>query len=147
MMDRTSRRSGELFRSGYRCAESVLLSVAESKNLHSDIIPRISTGFCGGISRTCGLCGAVSGAIMAISLFYGRRSPEEPMEQCYVPVRKMIGRFEQRFGSTNCRELTGLDLGTEEGRKKFFSDGWFDRCATFTEEAAGMALSIIEEKS
>ncbi len=121
--------------------------MAESKNIHSEILPKISTGFCGGLARTGGLCGAVSGAVMAISLFYGRRSPDEPMEQCYVPVRKMIERFEQKFGSANCRELTGLDLGTEEGRKKFRSDGWIDRCANFTEAAAGMALFIIEEKS
>jgi hypothetical protein len=42
--------------------------VAESKNIQSDFIPKIATGLCAGISRTCGTCGAVTGAIMAINL-------------------------------------------------------------------------------
>lgn len=124
-----------------------MLSVAEGKNIHSEIIPRISTGFCGGIARTCGLCGAVSGAVMAISLFYGRNAPDVPIENCYVPVQKMVEMFEKKFGSTNCRELTGVDLGTEEGRKNFQSANMIEQCRNYTEEATRMAMSIIGEGS
>jgi len=123
-----------------------LLSVAESKNIHSEIIPRISTGFCGGVARTGGLCGAVSGAVMAISLFSGRISPDEPIDKSYVPVQKMVSMFQGKFGSTNCRELTGIDLGTEEGRKKFHSANMIEQCGDYTEEATRMAMSIIEER-
>jgi len=52
MTEKTAQRSGELFDSGFWCAESVLLAVAESKGIKSDIIPKIATGFCAGISRT-----------------------------------------------------------------------------------------------
>jgi len=123
----------------------VLLSVAESKNIHSEIIPKISTGFCGGVARTCGLCGAVSGAIMAISLFSGRSVPGEPIDKSYVPVQKMVAMFQGQFGSTNCRELTGIDLGTEEGRKTFHAANMLERCRGYTEEATKMAMSIIED--
>ncbi|MCK5542667.1 MAG: C_GCAxxG_C_C family protein [Desulfobacterales bacterium] len=52
----------------------------ESKNIQSELISKIATGFCGGISRTCCcICGAQSGAIMAINLFYGRSLPDEPV--------------------------------------------------------------------
>jgi C_GCAxxG_C_C family probable redox protein len=119
--------------------------VAESKNLHSDIIPKISTGFCGGVARTGGLCGAVSGAVMAISLFCGRSSPDDPIDKTYAPVQKMVAMFRSRFGSTNCPELTGIDLGTEEGRRKFKSLNMIERCRGYAEEAAKMAMSIIEE--
>jgi C_GCAxxG_C_C family probable redox protein len=124
-----------------------LLSVAESKNIHSEIIPRISTGFCGGVARTGGLCGAVSGAVMAISLFSGRNAPDVPIDKSYAPVQKMVAMFQGKFGSTNCRELTGIDLGTEEGRKKFLSDNMIEQCRNYTEEATRMAVSIIEESS
>ncbi|GBD95663.1 MAG TPA: C_GCAxxG_C_C family protein [Nitrospirae bacterium] len=67
----------ELFDSGYYCAENVLLAIAESQGIQSDLIPKIATGFCSGISRTCGMCGALSGAIMSLNLLYGRSSPEE----------------------------------------------------------------------
>jgi C_GCAxxG_C_C family probable redox protein len=120
--------------------------VAEGKGIHSELIPKIATGFCGGIARTSGICGALSGAVMAISMYYGRNLPDEPIDRSYIPVQKIIEVFENEFGSTNCRQLTGCDLGTEEGRKKFFAMNMLERCKGYTEEAARMAMSIIEEK-
>ena len=50
MSNETSQRSRELFDSGFYCAESVLLAIAESQGIESDLIPRIATGFCSGIA-------------------------------------------------------------------------------------------------
>ena len=83
MIEKAANRSRELFESGLYCAESVLLSITEAKGIESPLIPRIATGFCSGISRSFNLCGAVSGAIMAISIFMGRDTPEESVEPCY----------------------------------------------------------------
>ena len=63
MSEQASQRSVELFRSGFFCAESVLQAIAESLDIRSDLIPRIATGFCSGVARTGGMCGAVSGAV------------------------------------------------------------------------------------
>jgi C_GCAxxG_C_C family probable redox protein len=120
--------------------------VAESKNVQSELIPKIASGFCGGIARTSGICGAVSGAIMAISIFCGRGLPDEPIDKSYTPVKKLIEIFEKKFASTNCRQLTGCDLGTEEGRKRYFAANMLERCRGYTQEATRMAMSIIEEK-
>ena len=121
--------------------------MAESKCIKSELIPRIATGFCAGISRMCGICGAVSGAIMAINLFYGRSLPDQPVEKTYIPVQRLIEMFKNKFGSTNCRELTGVDLGTEESRKTFHSTNLIEQCKNYTEEATRMAMTIIEEKT
>jgi C_GCAxxG_C_C family probable redox protein len=124
-----------------------LLSVAEGKSIHSELIPKIATGFCSGISRTCGICGAVSGAIMAINLFYGRSLPDEPVEPVYTMVRELVDMFESKFGSTNCKQLTGCDLGTDEGRKTFMKNKLIGQCRNYTEEATRMAMTIIEGES
>ena len=121
--------------------------MAESQNIQSELIPKIATGFCSGTSRTCGICGAVSGAIMSISLFHGRSVPDESVETCYINVRKLIDMFESKFGSTNCKQLIGCDLGTEEGQNTFKSNNLIEHCRKFTEEATRMAMSIIEEES
>jgi C_GCAxxG_C_C family probable redox protein len=120
--------------------------VAESKNVQSELIPKIASGFCGGIARKSEICGAVSGAIMAISIFCGRGLPDEPIDKSYIPVRKLIETFENKFGSTNCRELTGCDLGIEAGRKRYLEADMLERCRGYTEEATRMAMSIIEGK-
>ncbi len=109
-MDKISQRAGEVFESGYYCAESVLLAVAESRGIESELIPRIATGFCGGMSRTCGTCGAVSGGVMAIGLCLGRTAPGESVAPAYSAVGKFSEKFKARFGSINCKDLTGCDL-------------------------------------
>ncbi len=121
----------------------MLLSVAESKGVQSELIPKIATGFCAGISRTCDLCGAVGGAVMAISLFSGRSKPDDSNETCFKMVQELFDMFEKKFGSTNCKELTGCDLGTEEGRTAFKKENKKNKCMIFTKEAAGMAMLII----
>ena len=62
MIDEVSKKSGELFASGYCCSESVLTAVAESKGISSDLIPKVATGFCGGIAHTCNICGVSDSA-------------------------------------------------------------------------------------
>ncbi len=122
----------------------MLLVIAETKGIQSDLIPQIATGFCGGMSRTCGTCGAISGGIMAISIFTGRKSPTDSVIQTYDTARMLMNRFKAEFGTTNCKELTGCDLGTDEGQKYFKSNNLIEKCRGYTEEATRIALSLIE---
>jgi C_GCAxxG_C_C family probable redox protein len=146
MTDRTVQRSAALWDSGLYCAESVLLACAEELGIQSDLIPRIATGFCGGVSDTCGMCGAVSGAIMAISLAVGRNAPGEPPVAAYTLTRQFLAAFAQEFGSTNCRELTGCDLGTPEGQRAYQENHVAQRCRGYVEGATRIALQLLAER-
>jgi C_GCAxxG_C_C family probable redox protein len=143
MNDEVSQRSRELFEMGYYCAESVLLAVAESKGIQSDLIPRIATGFCSGISCTGGMCGAVSGAIMGINLMAGRSLPEESTEPCYSLTQQLISRFEKQHGSVNCRQLIGCDLATEEGQRTYEENHLIERCQQYVGDATSMVMSLV----
>jgi C_GCAxxG_C_C family probable redox protein len=145
MSEQASQRSLELFRSGFFCAESVLLAIAESQGIQSNLIPRIATGFCSGISRTGGMCGAVSGAIMGINLVAGRNSPDESIEFSYALTQILISRFEGQYGSVNCSELIGCDLSTEAGQRYFMENHLMERCLRCVADATGMAVSLIAE--
>jgi C_GCAxxG_C_C family probable redox protein len=124
MNNNVSQRAEELFRNGeFYCAESVLLAVAESQGIESDLLPQIATGFCSGMARTGGFCGALSGAMMSLGLLNGRSQPGAPVEENYIAVQTLIAQFEDKFGSTNCQELTGCHLGTPEGQAKFRESG------------------------
>ena len=135
----------ELFKSGFYCAESVLMAIAESQGIHSDLIPRIATGFCSGISRTGGMCGAVSGAIMGINLVTGRNSPAESLELNYALIQKLISRFEKENGPANCRQLIGCDLSTDAGQRYFVENHLIDSCHKYAGDATRIALSLIAE--
>ena len=124
----------------------MLLSVSESKGIKSDLIPKIATGFCGGISRTNGLCGAISGAVLALNLVFGRDDvlDEEQKEINYLEVQRFLIHFEEKFASTNCQVLTGCDLSTEQGLDKFDADNLDEKCRGYVEEATKSVMSLIE---
>jgi len=136
-------RARQLFEADYGCAESVLMAIAEDLGVASDIIPKIATGFCGGMARTCGLCGAVSGAVMGLGLVTGRGSNKDSEDANYQLVRQVLADFNTEFGSVNCRDLTGCDLGTEDGRRYFKDNKVRQRCAGFVEAAARLAAGAL----
>jgi C_GCAxxG_C_C family probable redox protein len=145
MSEQASLRSVDLFKSGYFCAESVLLAIAESQGIRSDLIPRIASGFCSGMARTGGMCGAVSGAIMGIDLAAGRSSPAESIEPSYSLAQKLISGFERQHGSVNCRQLIGCDLATEAGQRFFMENNLIERCYQYAADATRLAMTQIAE--
>ncbi len=145
MNEQAPQRSIELFKSGFFCAESVLLAIAESQGIQSNLIPKIASGFCSGVSRTGGMCGAVSGAIMGINLVAGRSSPDESNELSYFLTQELINRFEKQNGSVNCRQLMGCDLATGAGQQYFVENNLMNSCLKYAEDATRMAVSLISE--
>ncbi len=121
-----------------------MLAVAEHKDIQNDFIPRIATGFCSGIGRTGGMCGAVSGGIMAIGLYLGRTLPIDNIDPCYKAVKAFLGNFTDQFNALNCFELTGVQLGTAEGQAIFKKKGKINECVNFVGEATRLVVEIVE---
>ena len=132
-------------KNGFCCAESVLLILSDELGMDSPLIPRIATGFCGGIARTRGLCGAVAGGVMALGIIHGRDNAEQSRNILYQKVQQFIQSFDKEFGSTNCFELTGCDLSTEKGLQDFEDKGMEEKCTIYTGKAAGLVAEIINE--
>ena len=120
------------------------MAVAESQGIESDLLPKIATGFCSGLARTGGICGALTGGILALNLLTGRSEPGAPVDENYALVGELIEQYEEKFGSTNCKELTGVDLGTEEGRVKFREKNQITNCLNYAEEITRMVLSLAD---
>ncbi len=131
---------GELY-----CAETVLKVIAEIGGKDADSIVRMATGFCSGMSRTSGQCGAVSGAVMGIGLFAGRMEVGGEYEPAYALVQEFLERFEQQCGSINCFELVGCDFGTPEGRAQFKEDELLSECILYAVFAVETAVDLLRE--
>ena len=140
-------KASSYFKSGYNCAESTLLAIArDALKIDSDLIPKIATGFGGGISRQGYVCGAASGAIMGLSLKHGRNSPEELRAHTYNPVVEFLKQFQKKFGSILCKELSGCDLSTIEGIRKFREKNVHKQaCSHFVNGAIEIFMSLIGE--
>ncbi|MBN2172613.1 MAG: C_GCAxxG_C_C family protein [Bacteroidales bacterium] len=136
-------RSKDYFNSGFGCAESVLKSVAEYTGVKSELIPRIATGFCGGIAHTNGMCGAVTGAVMALNLVYGRNHAGESKEKNYQAIQSFLNNFREKFGDISCPGLTGVDLSTEAGHNLYSKRNLHSKCTEYVEEATRLVLELI----
>ena len=111
----------------FNCCESTLLRIDEGRPLpgFDEDLMRLASAFGGGVMGWGSVCGAVSGASMALGLIYGTEG-EEPTGE-YDDIRSdmrefgqvFMSEFEREFGSVNCRDLLGIDRRTEEGKKRF----------------------------
>jgi C_GCAxxG_C_C family probable redox protein len=147
MYKTTIQRSTDLFASGFYCAEAILMAYCEHYDIKSDLIPKIATGFCSGLARTSQICGAATGAILALNLRYGRTDPQTSVDQNYQAIQKFLTQFENKFGSTNCMELTGCDFNTDEGQNKFKANNTMEQCSNYVKEAMHLLMSICEPQN
>lgn len=102
----------EYFVGGYNCAESALLALGGDEARVQGELQRLATAFGGGTARRGMLCGAVAGAAMALGLHLGRSLPgdNEGRDRVYQAAEELMTAVERRFGSVQCRHLTGLDF-------------------------------------
>lgn len=133
------------FASGLYCAESVVFALAKAQGIDHEALIKMASGFCGGMARTCGTCGAVTGAIMGLGLGLGRSQAGESVQPAYAATQRLIGDFEREFGSRDCHVLLGCDLGTPEGQTTFREQKLGERCAKYTGRAAEIAASLLAE--
>ena len=121
------------------------MAVAEKHNIQSDIIPAIASGFCGGMSRTAGLCGALAGGIMALGVVFGRNSSEDSPKKIYALSERLVRDFEKQFGSRNCSDLLGCDISTREGHAVFEAKKLGKtRCLDFTVKTTELVMQVLE---
>jgi C_GCAxxG_C_C family probable redox protein len=92
------------------------LSFKEYFGIQDSLIPRLATGFGGGIGRKGSLCGAFTGSIMAIGMKEGRTDPKDRdrVAKVYGKCQQFWNQFEKEFGSTHCYNLIGYHLDDEE---------------------------------
>jgi C_GCAxxG_C_C family probable redox protein len=131
------------FESGLLCAESVVTAIAEHQGIDCSNIPKVATAFCSGMARTSGPCGALTGAVMGISLVLGRESTKGSVADTYNATQQLVEQFETEFGAKECHKLLGCDLGTEEGLVHFRANNLRARCSGYTGKSAEMAVSIL----
>ncbi|MHC1752228.1 C-GCAxxG-C-C family (seleno)protein [Humidesulfovibrio sp.] len=143
--DAVGRRARALFDASPNllCAESVFLALAEGLGVESPLVPRLATGFCSGLARTDGLCGAFNGGVLGLGLALGRDTGQDGLDRAYAAVQAFRGCFLERFGHDGCTHICGCSLNTDEGRLAFGPSGAKARCLNVVEWAAAQALRIL----
>ena len=123
------------------------MSFKEYLGIQDSLIPRLATGFGGGVGRKGSLCGAFTGAVMAIGMKIGRSDPKdkEAIAKVYANCQEFWNQFEKEFGSNVCYNIIGAHLDNEEERQRWLASGGMEKCTKIVEKTAGMLCDFINE--
>jgi len=107
---------------GFNCSESTLLGLCEAFGVEeNEMIPMIASPFGGGIGREGHICGSLVGGLMFLGINFGRKDVNHERGPAYDTATTLLNKFTEKYGSINCRDITGLDMKDEvqvAGRKE-----------------------------
>ena len=93
---------------GYNCAQAVIAACSELTGLDEKTALAISAGFGGGL-RSGEVCGAISGAVMALSMAYPfvDGSDAEAKQKIAELAKQCVAAAAEKYGKVRCSELKG----------------------------------------
>jgi len=139
-----SEKAIEYFRIKFNCAQSVFTVFGTEHGLSENDCLKTACAFGAGMGRQQLTCGAVTGALMAIGLKYGKAigDPDEKKQHTYEKTREFFTEFIRCHGTTSCRELLGgLDINDPDDHQKIIDQGLFE---TLCEKYVIDSVRIVE---
>jgi C_GCAxxG_C_C family probable redox protein len=146
-----SEEARKKFLTGVNCAQAVFSTFSEKYGVEKGTACKIACGFGGGTARSGNTCGAVNGAVMALSIGtdFGRSREEHirGKDTAYALVREFMERFAERHGSLACRELLRCDIDTAEGSARAQEGKLVETvCPAFVESAVEVVEKLLERR-
>ncbi len=133
-----------MVKNGLQCSQAALAALGEQLGIEIKQALRLASGFGGGIALQGDICGAVSGAIMAIGLKHGYdKGPDvDARDKVYFLAQELIQRIKAKHGCYTCRGLTGMEWTGPESLKLFHERGIPEKvCLNVIRDA----VDIVEE--
>ena len=142
-----TKQIAEEFIKGYDCSQVVLRHFANKLGITADEANRVAACFGGGMMLGS-VCGAYTGALMAIGLKYGHSDPDGLLQQKDIMMAKTAQfkeKNKKKFGTVECKELIGYDVSTPEGLKDALDSGkLLEYCPGLVDQVIGMAQEVLD---
>jgi len=142
-----SKRALELFSQKYNCAQAVYAGCAPTEGLSEAQRLAMSAVFGGGIAGVGEICGALTGALMALGeagFDAGAADPSDARKAVVDQANELVEAFRQEHFSIRCSKLTGCRHDTDQGKKDFAESGLRDSlCCGLVAYAAGKVDEIL----
>jgi C_GCAxxG_C_C family probable redox protein len=111
-------RTADLLSTGLNCSQAILTVFGESYGLHVEMAAKLGRPLGGGMGHMAKTCGAVISAVLILGMAKDRQDEGEARKVSHSCVQDLFRRFADLHGTTECKELLGADMSTEEGLKK-----------------------------
>ena len=135
------------FSQKYHCSQAVLAAFAEELDITEKQALKLGGCFGGGMCRG-EVCGACTGALMALGLKYGQSDigDLESRKKANQVTEKFLDAFAEKNGSYMCRELLGCNLATDRGKDYALRHNLFTEfCPGMVKSAAEIAERLMKE--
>jgi C_GCAxxG_C_C family probable redox protein len=137
----------ETFNNNYNCAQSVFSAFAPELGLSREQALKIANNFGAGIVYMQQTCGAVTGALMAIGLKYGKgeNGTNDDKEMANDLAHHFVAEFKKAHHHINCRQLLqNADISTPEGMTFIQEHKLFDtHCPRYVKDAVEIVSKIL----
>jgi C_GCAxxG_C_C family probable redox protein len=137
-LQKVEKKAGDYYRCGdFYCSEAVVKTIRDEFELPlPDDVIAMASGFPVGIGGAGCTCGAINGGVLALGMFFGRKTAGDPsVNKTMALAKELHDNFKSRHKSTCCRILTkGMELGSEDHLKQ---------CIAFTGEVAAETAQLI----
>ena len=144
----TKNQIARLFKENIHCSQIVLGEVAEKLGYSIEDAYKLANPFGGGCFRG-DICGAVSGALIAIGMKYGndQLGNKEQDSICINKAKQFQDQFIARRQTVICRDLIGYDFSKPEERKAAFETGKItEHCPCLVMDALDILNTILFEE-
>ncbi len=133
------------FKSGYNCAQAVLLAFCEEVGIDKQTATKISSSFGGGMGRLREVCGAVSSMFLVAGYLYGDYDPLDNQAKAkhYALIQSLAQQFKDEAGSIICRELLEVK-GAQNPTPEERNSEYYKKRVTCA-DCVGLAAKIIEK--
>ena len=164
MDDKKMTRAESAFATGLQtemkfggCGQCVLYSLIENGLDVSKDVFRSASGLAAGVGRQGETCGAVTGAILAISALNGREfdklAETAARNKTFALCYRFIDKFKAEYGSIQCRDIQkklygkSYNMTNFEDFQAFLADGGHEPqgCPAVVGNAAKWAVEVLEE--
>ena len=135
------------FAQGFSCSQSVFSAFASKYGITDETALKLASPFGGGIAHQGNVCGAVTGALMALGLAGGSASSDkEEKDKTYHLAEDFIRRFREKYGTILCRELIGYDISNPEELLKAREEQVFvNACPAFVKDTVGIVEEFLDD--
>ncbi len=133
----------------YGCAETVLIVLQENYDLPDATDSSPAMALNGGVAYSGSICGALSGAAMAVGRLAAQRlaDHQEAKRTARRIVARLLEDFAAEFGARDCRTLTGYDLSLPAEHEAFIQSGvWRDTCIAQIEFVVRQLAGLHDER-
>ena len=139
--------TANLFANGLNCSQAIMIVFGKPFGLDTEMATKIGRPWGGGMGHLAQTCGALTAAIMVLGLANTVSEEGQARKETFESVRLLFQSFEEKFGTTVCKNLLGEDLNTEVGARRIREQNLVRKvCPKYVRTVAEILTEIVTGK-